>query len=339
MSQQLEDYVSSQCRIIRVHKHPTGDELVLAECPICGRSEKAYVNPTKRKWNCYSASCNGGGHITSFVMAVEGISFIDAARRMMLLIRGLDGAPADVDDIRRRLALMNEELAEAEEELDLSVPLPPGFRPCYNPDTGKFRVPPYIKRRLSSRAVKRWNIGYCTTGRYAGRVVIPVECDGMLSFVARDMTGNSKFKYLNPGTLAAHYLMGYDRLDPDEPVHCVEGSFDCIRWDAHGFNTVAYFGAFLRQPQVELLKRLNPPEIVLVPDAEAYKDVLNKSLELLPYFKKVSVVDLRDVGRKADPDTVKDRDLARELVSERRAVTGVVDVLTQGVLGLRNAWE
>lgn len=328
----VRDWLESNLDVARTHRYPDGDELVLRECLFCGKSEKMYVNLGKLKFNCYSSHCGASGNLMALIMAIEGCSYSAAVEIIGRLASGIAKARPTSE-----LAAMFKAMIEGarDPQVDLSVPLPPGYRPCYDPETGTYSLPAYLTktRNIEPKVARRWRMGYCATGRYAGRVIIPVSCQGMTSFVARATFPGAQQKYLNPGTLQAHFLMGYDRLDPGEPVCAMEGAFDAIRWSEWGHQSVAYFGSHLRDPQVDLLRRLDPVELILVPDPDAYDKVLQKAVDLVSLFRRVSIVSI-PAGK--DPDTIANGKAARRLISERRHLESKVDGLSISVGKLRN---
>jgi hypothetical protein len=294
-----------------------------------------YVNVKKLKFNCYSAHCKARGNITALIMAMEGCGYGEAVSIVGRFASGIIKARPMTELAAMFQALLDGTLG-ATEVVDLSVPLPTGFRPCYDKVKNTYRIPPYLKgRNIDQKMVRRWGMGYCMSGKYSERVVIPVVCKGMTSFVARDMTGRSFFKYLNPGTLQANFLGGFDRLDSSVPVFVMEGIFDAIRWDGWGFQSCPYFGAHLREPQIELLVALNPPEVVVVPDGEAYQDVVVKCSHIAHLFRCLKVVKL-PYG--VDPDLVHNRKAARRLIADALTITGPLDGLSAAANTLQNPW-
>ena len=84
------------------------------------------------------------------------------------------------------------------------------------------------KRGVSKRDILKWKIGYCATGEYAGRVVIPsFNMDGRVDyFIARSYSGDWR-KYLAPP--ASRELVFNDLyVDWDDDLVIVEGVFDAI---------------------------------------------------------------------------------------------------------------
>ena len=331
----LDDYLLDNLSIMRRQKHHDGDELVLRSCLFCGRSDKMYVQMGRGRFHCFSAHCRARGNITALVMAIEGCGYAQAVDIVGRFAAGIIKA-RPMSELAVMFQALKDGTLGAADAIDLSVPMPPGFRSCYDKARDAYRIPPYLKaRNISQAMVKRWGMGYCMSGRYNERVVIPVVCRGMTSFVARDMTGKSSFKYLNPGTLQANFLGGFDRLDPGAPVYVMEGIFDAIRWDGWGFQSCPYFGSHLREPQIELLRDLNPPEVVVVPDGEAYQDVVVKCSHIAHLFRKLTVVKL-PYG--IDPDTVPNRKAARRLIIDGLVVIGPLDGLAAAAQNLSNPW-
>jgi DNA primase len=67
-------------------------------------------------------------------------------------------------------------------------------------------------RGVTPRHIRQFALGYCVTGRYARRVIVPVYTNNQLrSFVARDYTGKAEKKVLYPpGAYTSMSLFGYD---------------------------------------------------------------------------------------------------------------------------------
>ena len=120
-------------------------------------------------------------------------------------------------------------------------------------------------------------MGYCLTGLYAWRVIIPVVTQGALrTFVARTWIPAEQKKVLMPkGSQAERALFGYDKLVSDSArwtdLILVEGVFDAmVMWGHLGyFHTLATLGAHLTEIQRALVKRLHPERVVLLRDGDA----------------------------------------------------------------------
>ena len=88
-----------------------------------------------------------------------------------------------------------------------------------------------------------WKIGYCTEGRYGGRIIVPSfnNAGNLNYFIARSYVGH-RMKYLNP-PISKNVVFNELFVDWDEPVILVEGLFDAI---VGGQNAIPILGSTLR---------------------------------------------------------------------------------------------
>lgn len=124
------------------------------------------------------------------------------------------------------------------------------------------------KRELSDSDIKKFDIRFCYSGKYSGRVIVPCLYKGdIVSFVGRDMFGVSDRKYLNPiGNKQSDFLFNFDSIGSDTVV-LTEGVFDTIRIDSV-WPTVASFGKSLSRRQIELLSSFR--KVIFYWDRDAY---------------------------------------------------------------------
>lgn len=109
--------------------------------------------------------------------------------------------------------------------------------------------------------------------RLAGRLIIPYFKNGKLIYYqARDVTKDSKIKYISPSVPKSNILFNIDQLyrSTKDPLYVVEGAPDAIH-----LNGVATLGNELSSKQKELLSSSNRRKI-LVPD---FKGDSNKLAE------------------------------------------------------------
>ncbi len=293
MSFEMVEYLTDNLDISR----QTGDEVVLKECLFCGRPQKMYVNIAKLRFHCFAASCNASGRLIALVMAIEDCDAIEASRVIKGMAKGtLPSKP--LNHLEREFGKLiageggpTESGARVEA---LKVPLPPDYEPCY--DGSEWKVPVYLKERgVQNEDLQKWQVGFARRGRYAGRVIVPIRCDGMTSFVARDSTGEALQKYLNPGTaMMGHMLFGYDACPKGRLLVAVEGVFDAIKLWSIGIPAVAYFGSMPRPQQTRLMERLNPHTIVLMPDPDAVEAVCDYASSNCSKFDSMALALLRE---------------------------------------------
>ena len=122
-----------------------------------------------------------------------------------------------------------------------------------------------------------WKMGYCTEGRYGGRIIVPsFNNSGDLNyFIARSYVGH-RMKYLNP-PVSKNVVFNELYVDWDEPVVIVEGVFDAI---TVGQNGIPILGSSLRE-ESKLFQALvlndTPVYLALDEDAEKKQNYLGRS--------------------------------------------------------------
>ena len=263
----------------------TGDEHLFS-CPQCRHHKrKLSVNIDKNVFKCWI--CEYSGRTIRRLVRKHGTF------KLRQEWDELDGRV----DISRFDELFSEEV---EEEVEQVVPLPPKFASLANKSLPlAARIPlKYLQDRGVTRSdILRWKIGYCTSGQYSDRVVIPsFGISGRPNyFVARSYKGNWN-KYMNPQA-SRDIIFNELYLDFDEDLVIVEGIFDAI---IAGPNAVPILGSNLNERSIlfqEIVKNDTPIYIALDPDAE--KKALKLIENLLEYgieLHKVSISPYSDVG-------------------------------------------
>lgn len=188
----------------------------------------------------------------------------------------------------------------------VEVPPPEGYYPLgYGPGaTARVFVEArrYAGRRVSPNMWTALGIGACATGRYAGRVVIPVygpDEETWLGWVARDYTARAARKYLYPaGMRTSQTLYNVAALGAwtDRPVLVVEGVLDAIH---HWPDAVAVFGK-PGEVHLDLLRACSRP-VVFVLDGDAWQEALALAWRLRFDGKRAGMVKLPPG---VDPDEV-----------------------------------
>lgn len=239
-----------------------------SNCPWCGRPDHFYVNVKSGKYICFRCDERGTSAV-GIIAEVEGITRGEAYR---MLLRAADikrrrqEEPASLLERVARLRGGNVQ----EKEPVVEVDRPDEFIPVF--DGKRWRMPAYLsERRLSREIAMEFGLGYCTTGRYADRIVMPIECPAGRSFTARDATGGQMPKYLNPedakhGRLLYGWAQAVRRmLRARRPVLVlVEGPVDVLKMSQHGYPSLGIFGNQLRSAQVSLFSRWPRETVVFV---------------------------------------------------------------------------
>ena len=106
-------------------------------------------------------------------------------------------------------------------DASFGMKLTPGYKQAYN----------YIKRRnITDLMLQIYNIGFCATGIYENRIIIPSydENNRLNYFIARSYLNNTKMKYKNPQAQKEIIIFNEKLIDWNETVYIVEGAFESI---------------------------------------------------------------------------------------------------------------
>lgn len=165
------------------------------------------------------------------------------------------------------------------------------------PKASKIAINYLESRGLTKQDMIRWKIGYCTTGKYASRIVFPsFDKDGDLNYFVTRAYDNSWKKYLNPRA-QRDIVFNHLYLDFSKSITIVEGVFDAV---VAGDNAVPLLGSTLTERSNlfhEIVKNDTPVYLALDPDAKKKTDKIIKLL--LKYDVEVYNVDVaphKDVG-------------------------------------------
>jgi len=172
-------------------------------------------------------------------------------------------------------------------------------------------------RGITKRDFVRWKIGYCETGEYGGRVIVPSfgKTGYANYFIARTFIGNWK-KYMNPPA-KRDIIFNELYLDFDKDLVIVEGVFDAI---VSGPNSIPILGSTLRENSKlfqEIVKNDSTVYIALDPDAEKkavylIKNLLNYGVEV----HKVNIAPHGDVGEMTRNEFEKRKEQSTLVTSE-----------------------
>tara|TARA_R110002110_G_scaffold18239_5_gene76817 strand:+ start:284 stop:1219 length:936 start_codon:yes stop_codon:yes gene_type:complete len=156
----------------------------------------------------------------------------------------------------------------------------------------------YLKKRsILEKDIKRWKIGYCPSGKYANRIIIPsFSLSGSVNyFVARSYNDSWK-KYLNP-PVSRDIVFNQLYIDWQSDIVIVEGIFDAI---VSGSNSIPILGSTLKVTS-NLFKEIvnNKCKIYIALDPDAESKAMKLIHSLLEYgieVHKVDIVPFDDVG-------------------------------------------
>lgn len=184
------------------------------------------------------------------------------------------------------------------------VTLPEDYSPLFVANGFLTKAPEayLLGRNLSRETAKAAKIGASFSGRYAGRIIIPVETAGKLrGFIARTW-GKAEPKYLySQGNWRKSTLYNQDALylETSSPVLIVEGALDALAVGEQGVAALGHVSGAL-----DLCRCAKRP-VVFVADGDDALAALAAANQLRLLGVKAGAVRL---AAKQDPDEV-DRDL------------------------------
>lgn len=281
---------------------PAGSRLK-ALCPFHTEKTPSFIVSRERQmFHCFG--CGKGGDVISFLMEYEGLSFVEALRKLADRAGVRLPAPKAADERADLLRTRTMELSRFAENF---------YREALRHPTQGLRGREYLQtRQLKSETVERFGIGYAPEGwsnlidaaRKKGFPHEVVEASGLfkrgdrgswydifrnrLMFPIRDVSGNTvafggralagdEAKYINsPETLIykkSQVLYGLhearDAIRREKRVLLVEGYIDLLRcFDAGIENVVATCGTALTAEQAARIRRYIS-DIVVVYDGDA----------------------------------------------------------------------
>tara|TARA_Y100001972_G_scaffold113667_1_gene148611 strand:+ start:17758 stop:18696 length:939 start_codon:yes stop_codon:yes gene_type:complete len=261
-----------------------GSELLFS-CPVCNHHKNKFsVNINKNVYKCWICDYRG--------------------RNIRRIVRrfGNHNQLASWDQLfgRQDLERFADLFMESEpEEIVQKLELPDEFISLATdnlPATSIYAFNYLLKRGVTKADILKWKIGYCFSGEYRNRIIVPsFDEDGDCSyFIARSYNGDS-YKYKNPRA-SKNITFNELYIDWNKDLVLVEGVFDALV----AGNAVPILGSTLRSGS-DLLRKIvrndTPIYIALDPDAaKKERRIIKMLLEYDIELYKVDVSGYEDVG-------------------------------------------
>ena len=257
----------------------------LFHCPYCNHHKKKMsINIDKGYFKCWA--CNTRGKNLYRIIRKYGTHNHKSSWREF----------TDAVEYDKLEDLFTEKIEEKE-----IVEMPDNFISLASrdvPPTG-FAARNYLRKRgIDKKDIVWWKMGYCASGEYEGRIIIPsFDEEGDLTyFVSRSYDKQFYPKYKNP-PVSKNIIFNDLFVDWSSDIILVEGIFDAI---TAGRNAVPILGSTLNQNSVLLQKIVKEDAgvyVALDPDAkkkelEIIKTLLDFDIEVW----KVNIGDNEDVG-------------------------------------------
>lgn len=145
-------------------------------------------------------------------------------------------------------------------DASFGMKLTPTYKQAYN----------YIKsRNITDLMLQIYNIGYCASGVYENRIIIPSydENKHLNYFIARSFLTKTKMKYKNPEAQKEIIIFNEHLIDWNKPIYIVEGAFDSIFIP----NAIPMLGKYMSDHLFMTLYE-KAKKIIIVLDPDAWND-------------------------------------------------------------------
>ena len=129
------------------------------------------------------------------------------------------------------------------------------------------------ERGITKDDIRRYNIGYCDSGHYANRIIIPsYDSDNRLNYFIESVFTEEKFKYKNP-PVSKNVIMFENQVNWNETVTLVEGVFDAM---AVKRNAIPILGKFIPKKLNDFIFKNGVKSINILLD----EDIFNNSVTI-----------------------------------------------------------
>jgi DNA primase len=259
--------------VLGAHKnHPKGE--FYYHCPFCNHPKpKLAVNLDKHGvWHCWH--CNDRG---SVVQLFRKLNCTKEELNLLYKLLGED-RPTKPDD-----------------HVEFPLALPSEYRPMWEPPKNmdfsyKGAMQYLLNRHITAADILRYQIGYCSNGPYAGRIIIPsYDGDGKLNyFTARSFYSNEGLKYKNP-PVSKNVVMFEFHINWKYPIVLCEGAYDAI---AIKRNAIPLLGKTIPNKLAAKIEEHNVTDICLVLDTDALYATAQIAERFIQNGKTVRVVSM-----------------------------------------------
>jgi DNA primase len=183
-------------------------------------------------------------------------------------------------------------------EVNQTVSLPKEFISLHNVDSldtitaieAKHAIKFLKKRGITENDILKYGIGFCPSGPYNHRIVVPShDANGDLNyFSTRTYRDDEPQKYKNPSV--GRNIIGWEYyINWDVPLVLVEGIFDALTIKR---NVIPLFGKDISETLMKKIVGSQVQKIYIALDNDALKQAIKHCETLLSYGKEVYLVEL-----------------------------------------------
>ena len=281
-------------------------------CPFCHHhKKKLQINLETQQWHCWVCDSKG--------------------RKIQTLLKRLH---VDSKRIKKVYEIYGDDYIVSstttdEEKVELRLPSefksllkkPKGLNPLYK------KVVQYAKdRRISKEDIIKYNIGYCDSGIYTNRIIIPsYDVDGRLNyFIARSVFTEERFKYKNP-PISKNVTIFENQINWNKPITLTEGVFDAL---AVKRNAIPLLGKFIPKTLMDSIYKRGVKEIKIILD----KDAQDQALYYVNYFMNNGITVTNILPTEKDAGDMGFSEVNKMLKQTKKS--GFEDVISQNLMGI-----
>lgn len=246
-------------------------------CPVCNhKNQKLMVNVISGVYNCFTCHPKTTG------------------KTPVSLLKKI-GAPSEAIQEMKGYFVNDLTKIEVEKE-NIAIVIPKEFISLGDKkDTSleKRQALAYLKKRMvTSSDILKYNLGYCKTGRYKNKVIVPsYDSKGRLNyFVARSFEKEPVQKIDSPSCSKSE-IVGFEYLvNWKVPVILCEGVFDAI---AIKRNAIPLFGKTISKALMIKLLQPEVKTVYLALDDDAVNEAMDHAQKLIDFGKEVYLIRLQ----------------------------------------------
>ena len=255
---------------------PTSGDNYSYSCPFCNHYKpKLEINFKENEeglhnWHCWV--CNKKG------------------KKLVSLFKAVSAPDHKLQELKNYVKISFQEEHGVKIE---ALALPKEYKALFDASTSEVTVRQalrYLKERgINSTDIKRYNLGYCESGRYKDMIIIPsYDENGTLNYFVGRNFGPGDMKYKNPQ--ASKNIVPFElTINWDSPIVLCEGTFDAM---AIKRNAIPLLGKILPEKLMKKIVSSNVKQVFIALDNDALKQAIKYCETLLNHGKEVFLVDL-----------------------------------------------
>lgn len=238
-----------------------GKSDIVFNCPFCNHHKKKLsVNLTNQKYHCWICETKGRSIVNLFYKCGAAKNQIEQLKNVLEYYQMKNDSPIDNPTILLKLPDEYLSLHKVPNKTVLD------FLKKYKPS-------------FTAHDIIRHKVGYCLSGKYAGRIILPsYDKNGTLNFFeGRDFTGLSPYKYLGAPVKINDIIINEFFLDFKSPIVIVEGFFDSISVKR---NVTYLTGSIISEKLKHRLLMEETPLVYIAIDPDKKKQAIKYCIEL-----------------------------------------------------------